>query len=708
MQIYLLYIYPNIQLNQFRMKFIYVLILTGLLSLVSSCMDNDISKLSSELDLELSLAIPIIHSTTTLGDLLPDNENLFSDEDGYLSIAFRQDSIVEVRSDSLFVIDDQQPTFQSLSVGEIELPNFTSNISVVLNELTSNFSDPVLSDQIYQAITQSENFGYAYFPPIIPQTAGVYNTAGSEEFQSVLISEGFLDVEITNNFTIDLSTLELRISNASDNSQLGVFTFENIPAGSTESSSISIDNVLMYNEFNLEIVSISSSGTGGDPLDQTLWVPISTNDELIVTIDAIDLLATEGVVKYPYQEGPDNTLVVDLEFEDEAEIEFVDLSAGQFVYTFSSDVNTTLQITMVIPELLDENNNVFTELIEIVNAEEVTNSVSLENYKLDFSSSFNKLHINYTSEILANESFTPFNQNDQVSLAVGMENLDFNLIQGYFGQIEELIEEDAIEIDLSALSDIASGIVLESPSLIFTSDNSFGVPLELDIELTGVSETQEINLQGPIIEVSSESISSTTFNNSNSQLSEFISINPTNISFSGKVTTNPLGNTGIQNTLTPNSSISLGLEMDLPLHLRIQDAVTKDTLVLDFDSENFEDNDLIESVEFHLRTQNEFPMDVALTFFFEDSISGFILDSLNIGLLQAASVDQSGKTIEAIIYESALNLSSSQFDALINSNRTILDIRMDSYDNQNTAVKLYTDYEFIIDAGVLIETKTEE
>jgi hypothetical protein len=33
---------------------------------------------------------------------------------------------------------------------------------------------------------------------------------------------------------------------------------------------------------------------------------------------------------------------------------------------------------------------------------------------------------------------------------------------------------------------------------------------------------------------------------------------------------------------------------------------------------------------------------------------------------------------------------------------------MNSYDTENTAIKLYTDYEFVIDAGVLIETKIVE
>jgi hypothetical protein len=146
----------------------------------------------------------------------------------------------------------------------------------------------------------------------------------------------------------------------------------------------------------------------------------------------------------------------------------------------------------------------------------------------------------------------------------------------------------------------------------------------------------------------------------------------------------------------------------LPLHLRIQDAVTKDTLALSLDSENITQFEMVESVRMQLYTENEFPLDVALTMLFQDSITGVVFDSLKIELLEAASVDENGRSIEPRVYNSNISLNSGQFDALFNANQTILDIRMKSYDVENTAIKLYTDYEFIIDAGVIIELKIEE
>ena len=75
---------------------------------------------------------------------------------------------------------------------------------------------------------------------------------------------------------------------------------------------------------------------------------------------------------------------------------------------------------------------------------------------------------------------------------------------------------------------------------------------------------------------------------------------------------------------------------------------------------------------------------------FTDSVSGLVLDSLDVELLDGAEVDEDGRTITANIYDSNIVLSSGQIDALFNSNMALLEVKMNSYDNQNTAVKLYT------------------
>lgn len=687
------------------MKYLRLFTFTSLIASLISCMDHDIAKLSSELNSESVFALPIIHSTTTIVDLLPENDNLSSDEDGYLRIVYRQENIAEVTSDSLFLIEDQTPSTQEYIIEEIELPNFSTVQSVSLAEITSNLNDQNLALSINNAISSSQINGSAYFPPIESQFGGTYNVQCSDQFIYISCTDGELSFTIENNLSVEVSALELRFSNANNDTEIALLSFQDIAPFSSVSAQINLDQSMLYSDLNFEILSLSSPGSGIDPFDQSTWVSTSLDDALSFSINGNDLLVYEGVVKFPSQSGPDTILVVD--FTTDLEIELIQLSSGFLTYTFDSDVNTVLELSMTIPQLLDQNNSSFYKLIQVAPGE-TTFSIPLENYTIDFNNNSNQFQIEFSSEIIQNQNFVDFNKFDQISFSMELENLDYDFISGYFGQLEEVIDQGELQIDLSILSDIASGIDLVSPSLSFTMNNAMGIPFVFDVDVIGYSGFEEFNLEGPSIDAPSMASSVTTFDNINSQLSDFVSFSPDVIKYSGVVISNPEGDLGIPNTVTANSSINVSYELDLPLQIKIKDAVTIDTLELDFDSDNFPDIDQVESVEFHLQTKNEFPIDIALSVFFEDSVSGLILDSLNFELLQAAPVDENDIVNEPILFETKIKLTSNQFDALLNSNRALLDLRMNSYDTENTAIKLYTDYEFVIDAGVLIETKIVE
>lgn len=688
------------------------IVLLSLFSL-ASCMDEDISKITGKVDVNPEMAIPLIHSTTTLSDLLPEDEHMLTDEDGAIRITYRQDSIAQVFSDSLLTIEDQDPTEENFAVGAIDLASFTTNMEVKMSDLTANLQDPVLVSQINDGISLSQDAsgnGTAYFPPIDPQGGGDYGAQGSDKFQFVEISNGTLDIEITNNLAIDISTLNLRLKNADNQTEIGVFNFENIATGSSLVESIQMDGVTMYSELEMEIVELSSDGSGNDPLDQTTWVPMSDDDELSIEITGAGMVATSGMVKFPTQDGPNDDFVVDMEFEDDAEISLIDLSAGDFVYTYKSDLNTTLDLIIEIEQLVDNNGMAFSRVINIenTNGQIVEASYPIDDYNFDFTNSPNQLIVGYSTDINSTDNFVPYSENDSINLTIGMQDLEFDLVEGYFGQMEEVIDEDVLDLDVSVLEDLASGIRLESPNLRFTSENGMGIPFDIDLDLVGTNDGESVSLGGPLLEIAPEETTVTDFNSSNSSLVDLIALSPTEMRYSGTVLSNPNGVTN--NTIRPNTDITIGFEMDLPLHLRIEDAVTTDTLALEFgsDDSNNSSNDMVEAVKLKLHTENEFPLDIAVTMFFSDSTSGAILDSLNFDLLEAAAVDADGRTIEPHVYDSNVELNADQIDALFNANQALLDIKMNSYDFENTAVRLYTDYEFVIGAGVILELKTEE
>tara|TARA_B100001093_G_scaffold360051_1_gene344757 strand:+ start:4599 stop:6695 length:2097 start_codon:yes stop_codon:yes gene_type:complete len=681
-----------------------------------SCMDEDLSNVSNTLEIQPNMAIPIIHSTTTLVDLLPEDENMSFDDDGLIRIIYKEDSIAQVSSDTLLVIEDQAPTPESFTIGAIDIGDFETDVNVTLSELISNLNNTV-SDQMNIAINLAEsNNSLAWVPSILSQSGGEYQHGATDEldFEFVLISEGALNIEITNNFGFEIFSLLLELRNAANQNVIGQFSYNSITAGTSQIQSINLDNNELYSDLEIDIVEFSSIGSCGTIADVPCYLPISGSDDMIFTISGSSIQATSGSVKFPEQEGPSDSLIVDMQLDDGVEISHIDLSSGVIAYDYESSVNAPIELIIEIPSLINNQTQIpFSYTLEIINNTEGSGFLPIDNYFFDLSESENEIKVNYLSQIPSTINYVDFNENDEIQIYIGLEDLDFSYVEGYFGQINQEIEEDELDIDLSVIEDIASGIYLETPNLRFTVDNAIGVPLEINLDLIGVNDNETLSLMGPNspnIQAQGLMSSFTDYNNTNSQLSDLIAMSPSQIIYSGSVVSNPSGNMGVLNSISSESVVSIGFEMDLPLHLRIEDAITTDTLALDFANENDDNSgpDYVDSVILKLHTENEFPLDIDLMILFTDSVSGLVLDSLDVELLDGAEVDEDGRTISANIYDSNIILNSGQIDALFNSNRALLEIKINSYDNQNTAVKLYTDYEFKIAVGAILELNIEE
>jgi len=690
-----------------------LVLLFALFSIVS-CMDEDISNITNTIEIQPNVAIPIIHSTTTLLDLMPDDEYLSYDDDGYIRIIYKEDSIAQVFSDTLMVIENQDPTQESFSLGAIDIDDFQTDFNVTLSELTDNL-DANIAQEIDLAVDFAEMNGSAYFPPITSQNGGLYYHQASDEFEFeyVMISQGILSIEIINNFAFEITSLELELINSNNQVVIGQFLFNSISAGTSQVQSVNLADQYLYSDLEISIVEFSSDGSGPNLFDENSWLSISNSDNMIFSISGISFQATEGSVKFPSQEGPSDSIIVDMQVDDDVEISFINLSSGIMVYNYESSVNASLQLMIEIPSLKNEIGMVFTEVIEINNTQSSGPQIfsfSIDNYSFDLSESVNQIQVNYSSQIIGSDTFKSFSENDEININMSIENVEFSYIEGFFGQIEQEIEQDEIDFDISIIEDIAPNLYFETPNLRFTVDNAIGVPFLIDLDLLGINDDESISLNGPNIQAQGLMTSFTDFNNSNSLLSDMISISPTQIQYSGSVLSNPNGNIGVINSITSGSDIKIGFELDLPIHFRLEDVTRTDTLDLDFSSENndMSGSDYVDSVILKLHTENEFPLDVDLIILFTDSVSGLVLDSLDVQILDAAEVDEDGRTISANIYDSNITLDSGQIDALFNSNRAILDIKMNSYDHENTAVKLYTDYQIKIAVGAIFELNVEE
>ena len=292
-----------------------------------------------------------------------------------------------------------------------------------------------------------------------------------------MISQGILSIEIINNFVFEITSLELELINTDNQVVVGQFLFNSISAGTSQVQSVNLADQSLYSDLEISIVEFSSDGSGPNPFDENSWLSFSNSDNMIFSISGISFQATEGSVKFPSQEGPSDSIIVDLQVDDDVEISFINLSSGIMVYNYESSVNTSLQLMIEIPSLKNEIGMVFSEIVEINNTQSSGPqmfSFSIDNYSFDLSESVNQIQVNYSSQIIGSDTFESFSENDEININMSIEDVEFSYIEGFFGQIEQEIEQDEMDFDLSILEEIASNLYFETPNLRFTVDNAIG------------------------------------------------------------------------------------------------------------------------------------------------------------------------------------------------------------------------------------------
>jgi hypothetical protein len=67
----------------------------------------------------------------------------------------------------------------------------------------------------------------------------------------------------------------------------------------------------------------------------------------------------------------------------------------------------------------------------------------MDGYNFDLSQSLNKLEVYYSTNVIATpeyEEHVVFSENDSIRISIGLDNMEFSSIEGYFGQVVKTID----------------------------------------------------------------------------------------------------------------------------------------------------------------------------------------------------------------------------------------------------------------------------
>ncbi|NOZ45972.1 MAG: hypothetical protein GXO79_04235 [Chlorobi bacterium] len=268
-------------------------------------------------------------------------------------------------------------------------------------------------------------------------------------------------------------------------------------------------------------------------------------------------------------------------------------------------------------------------------------TIDLSGYTIDLTnnfSAFNQIAMKYLLS-LSQDAGTTSSPDDQISVSVTIENIAFDLVQGYFGKIDQVIADNTFPLGF-ANNLFDAEVHLENPQFNIFYTNSFGLPVQFAFNslyaINSDNQQVDITFSDPDLDPiqlntptqPGDSLSDTlSINGLNSNLFDVILSFPKSVTFGGTVQLNA----GVDSTtydpnfLPGDGKFDITAEFRLPLSASFKIAL-QDTIPFAMFNDTLLVNQ-IDQVEMKIGIDNGFPIDLGLQVYFADSVNT-VLDSL--------------------------------------------------------------------------------
>jgi hypothetical protein len=702
---------------------IIVFILIVILLASAGCVKEtyDIDKFSKQVHLSPAFGLPVVRGRVTLSDFVEPSDTIIFDSDSVfvyaeaenvITFIFSKDSIISFNLEDYYNFDDMISYSKSFVVGELNLGSFDDTIGFSLDEISMKLP-PAVRDAL---VLLDEKTGD--FPPFPAVTLDEKTYDSFANFEYATFSDGVIEITVTNNLTIPITNLNIQLYNAAGPTPVGdPFTFALINPGQSLSDSIDLEDVILSNSV------IAAVSLGDNPGADDVYIDLY-NSSIEIAIAGRDLTIKSGRVILPIQEvvSIDEKDTISFDPGEDIEIDEIKILSGDLNYSVNALVPIKASVTITLPSSLRDGNPV-TETITVEPNTILNDSISLDNAIIYLGTisgqPYNMLPVNYGLEVSSDGQMVDFNSTDEVSIEMEMLDPGIDYVKGYFGQYGDTIDSDTIDLEIDDILGNITGTVTLYPSISLNYQNSFAIPVEIDLDAVGYkgNDSVDIDLDPEILgypnaPAERDVNDSYTINSANSQLPELISMLPGKIRFGGSAVMNPDGNTGSRDNYIFGNSRFLGdLEIEVPLELRINNlhfADTVDNFMQDaeIDEESPVTPEDVEYLRIQFTAENGFPLGISLTMSLYDSTSASIKSTIDAtDILEAAGVDSNGRVTEPAECSTELEITSEFWDAINDADKIIFNITLVTTDDGTKDVKIYSDY--YIEYRVALQVKAD-
>ncbi len=421
---------------------------------------------------------------------------------------------------------------------------------------------------------------------------------------------------------------------------------------------------------------------------------------------------------------PPVTVFVPLEV-DGKRIDSLLLNQGNFELTLNSNLNKDqASLTLEIPSLRNANGEALSIPFDLSNSSGGTISLhhtqNLENYRILTVANNDQRNLKLILHTSITGDNNPDNSPYTFEIQSSFQNLDIHAFYGYFGN-KNIDFQDTIPLGI--FNSAYSGYIGFGPNSVhFTmdADNSFGIPIRLNITdskahrtippvndvnvyFLGEGNPQTIDILAPGYGEIGQN-KHTHIEATSSNINDAIGISPQLISLGVEGILNPENNQDDVNFILDNSTFDAGFKVEMDLFGSINGFTLADTVPL---TNGIPEN--LENVELSFDITNGFPLEASLEISFHDSVYPSWQTIRNIDELFVSGAPVSGPPdyrvtgpahkLSFIALPDSLTSRFSDFDKLV--------VRSKISTTNSDLVKVYDDYHIAVKVGAKFKTSIQ-
>ncbi len=526
-------------------------------------------------------------------------------------------------------------------------------------------------------------------------------------FQEADLTNGYLDLTLTNDLPIPISDLDFNVKNKIDGQMVFSDTFSLIPAGASVTRSYDLAGKHIEGTMVGTIVTIGSPGSNGQS------VPIDTSKAILMQLKVRDLIASHAIARFPKQDliVVDDTVLYDL---GKAELKKMLIKSGKVKMQLYSTLQDTLFIDYKIPSAIKNNDTVHLYL-KVPPAlpggvQNVSQEVDLTGYTIDLRGrsglATNSFWNIFRASIDSTGKLMPLSTSDSVWIRYGLYDIIPQFAEGYLGQ--DIVNIGPTKSTIALFSKITNGTLdLKDIKLNLMVENGIGASATLGFDYLISKNTRKGNtviLNSPLLSnpltiaratrIGYAAISNTSsfeLNTTNSNIKPFIENLPDELNYKLTAKLNPNGNQGFTDFIDYDSKLVASLDMQMPLAFNAKGLTLIDTTA--FSLGNNQNNTGIDKGRLNFIFENNYPISLNAKLYFLDA-SNHIIDSVFEGsgaTISAGNINPSTyRTTGAVKSVISINIDAAHYDRLKAATKIIIKAVLNT--NGAGYLKLYSDY----------------